>query len=437
MKQTHCSALWQLWFAVALCLVTCRAAQAHSMFQAALLLDYHAQSIDLELQLPASRLEKVFGHVLTESTLPSFRSELSEYLQSRIHARSLAGSSWTVQLSDPPKWELIDGAPYVVAHFHLTPSPGVSVRRFVLENDVITDSLPSQVVLVSIRSDWAGSTFANEPEMIGVLNGQERSLEVDRSTGNWAHGFESVFHLGVRHIAEGTDHLLFLLALLLPAPLLYRNGHWAAFADVRHAFLQILRVVTAFTVGHSLTLAMAASELVRVPGKPIEVLIAVSILISAIHAMRPLFPGREAFIAGGFGLIHGLAFASTLAELGLYGWERVTSISAFNVGIEAMQILVVLCVMPSLILLSRTTVYKPFRWCGAIFAGVAACGWIIERVTGHSLAVDRAVDSLARHSSLSVSILFCASAVISWWQRRSTLARSGHTHLISEGSSST
>lgn len=419
MTQNTYSIWRRLWLVVALCLVTCRLARAHSMFQAAILLDYHAQSVDVELQLPASRLETVFGHTLTGSTLPALRPELSQYLQSRVHAESPSGSRWTIQLSSPPTWEIIDGASYVVGYFRLTPPPGISVRRFVLKNDVITDTLPSQVVLVSIRSDWAGSTFANEPEMIGVINGEERSLEIDRSTGSWTRGFRSIFHLGVRHIADGTDHLLFLLALLLPAPLLYRNGYWAAYADVQHAFLQILRVVTAFTVGHSLTLALAASGLVHVPGKPIEVLIAVSILISAIHAVRPLFPGREAFIAGGFGLIHGLAFASTLAELGLYGLERVTSVFAFNIGIEAMQLLVVLCVMPSLILLSRTTVYTSFRWIGAIFAGLAACGWILERVTGRSLDVDYVVDGLARYPVLGVSILFGASALTFWLKRRS------------------
>ena len=225
-QNTH-SIWWKVRLAIALCLVTCRSAQAHSMFQAALLLDYHAQSVDMEVQLPASRLEKVFGHVLTESTLPISRSELSQYVLSRIHAETPAGRGWSVQLSQPLAWEFIDGAPYVVAHVHMTPPSGNSVRQLILQSDVITDTLPSQVVLVSIRSDWSGSTFANEPELVGIINGQERTLAIDRSSGSWTHGFRSIFHLGVRHIAEGTDHLLFLLALLLPAPLLYRDHHWA------------------------------------------------------------------------------------------------------------------------------------------------------------------------------------------------------------------
>ena len=111
-------------------------------------------------------------------------------------------------------------------------------------------------------------------------------------------------------------------------------------------------------------------------------------------------------IAAGFGLIHGLAFASTLAELGLRGWERAESIFAFNLGIEAMQLLVVACIMPALMLLSRTTLYTPFRFIGAAFAGFASCGWIFERSSNHPIGVDAVVDGLAKHSLLLASSLF-------------------------------
>jgi hypothetical protein len=184
-------------------------------------------------------------------------------------------------------------------------------------------------------------------------------------------GFTSIFRLGIRHIAEGTDHLLFLLALLLPAPLMAGGCRWTDFTDVRHCVLKILGIVTAFTVGHSITLALAGLGLVHVPSRPIEVLIAVSILISAAHAIRPLFPGREAAIAAFFGLIHGLAFASTIGQLGLARWERVASILAFNLGIETMQLVVVAATVPSFVILSRTRAYPSLRMGGALFAGFA------------------------------------------------------------------
>jgi hypothetical protein len=232
-------------------------------------------------------------------------------------------------------------------------------------------------------------------------------------------GFFSMFHLGMRHIAEGTDHLLFLLTLLLPAPLMVAGSRWAGFGGARHSLLQILRVVTAFTVGHSITLALAAVGLVRVPSRPIEVLIAVSILVSAVHALRPIFAGREAGIAAFFGLIHGLAFAATLGDLGLGWWDRIASILAFNLGIEAMQLVVVAAFMPSLVLLSRTRAYSGLRIGGALFAGLAAVGWIAERLFNLHKSVDVVVDVFAHHAEWIALALFLTS--LACWAARKVL----------------
>ncbi|MDE1178726.1 MAG: HupE/UreJ family protein [Edaphobacter sp.] len=223
----------------------------------------------------------------------------------------------------------------------------------------------------------------------------------------------SVFRLGMRHIAEGTDHLLFLLVLLLPAPLLSAAGRWSGQATVRRSLLRILRIVTAFTLGHSLTLALSAFGLVRLPSRPVEVLIAVSILVSAIHAMRPLFPGREAFIAGFFGLIHGMAFASAISELGVTGWYRGVSIAGFNLGIEAMQLMVVALTLPSLLLLSRTPLYAVFRLGGSLFAAVASIAWIAERGFRTSNVVDPLVEAVAHHAAWAALALLVFS-LLAW-----------------------
>jgi hypothetical protein len=226
-------------------------------------------------------------------------------------------------------------------------------------------------------------------------------------------GFASIFRLGVRHIAEGTDHLLFLLALLLPAPLMASGARWAGFGGVRHSLTQILKVVSAFTLGHSITLALATFELIRVADRPIEVLIAVSILVSAAHALRPFFPGREAVIAAFFGLIHGLAFATTLGQLGLGGWVRVAGIFGFNLGIETMQLIVVAAIMPSLVLMSQTRTYSFLRIAGALFAAFAAAGWISERLLGVHNSVDVIVDNVAHHA-VGIAGAFYLTSVVSW-----------------------
>jgi hypothetical protein len=223
--------------------------------------------------------------------------------------------------------------------------------------------------------------------------------------------FSSVFHLGMRHIAEGTDHLLFLLVLLLPAPLLVSGRRWGPPAGVRQSLVRILGIVTAFTIGHSITLSLAALGLVQVPERPIEVLIAASILVSAVHALYTIFPGRETWIAAFFGLIHGLAFAATLDRLGLGRWERVTGILAFNLGIETMQMLVVVIILPSLMLMSKTRAYQFLRIGGAVFGGAASVGWIFERILNVETPVDEIVNAFARHALwIAITLLLVSLA---------------------------
>jgi HupE / UreJ protein len=305
------------------------------------------------------------------------------------------------------------------------PSGGVE-RRMVFENHhqsgmsvYLMNCLVPRVPEIRILGQ-----SRNENQSLYVLDYQQSGAAVVDSSG-WnsirgrmgAVGFGNIFRLGMRHIAEGTDHLLFLLALLLPAPLLALSSRWAGFAGARHSLLQILRVVTAFTVGHSITLALAALGVVRAPSRPMEVLIAVSILVSAAHAIRPLFPGREARIAALFGLLHGLAFASTLGELGLGRWERVSGILAFNLGIEAMQLIVVAAVMPSLVLLSQTRGYAILRLGGALFAGFASAGWIAERLLNEPMPVDWIVGGVAQRAGWIAGTLMVLGIVSRWLRK--------------------
>jgi hypothetical protein len=368
------------------------------MYQAAILLDFHGAEAQAELQLPTERLQSALGTEVSQQTIGKERARITEYVLRDFSASLGDGRRFRIELIDTPHLSNIDGATYVVTRLRLVPPRGSGADQFDLQCGVLLDRLPSQVILVSIRSDWHTSTFANDPQLLAVFRGSDSTVRVDRRNGNWWNGFGSVFRLGMRHIAEGTDHLLFLLALLLPAPLLVGRGRWAGYSGARRCLLQIGKVVTAFTAGHSVTLAAGAMNLVHVPSRPIEVLIAFSILVSAIHALRPIFPGREAVIAGCFGLVHGLAFATTLSELGLGRWERVASIFGFNLGIETMQLVVVAAAMPSLLLLSQTRLYPAIRTSGALFAGTAATGWIAQRLWGIANPADAVVTALAQRA---------------------------------------
>lgn len=98
------------------------------------------------------------------------------------------------------------------------------------------------------------------------------------------------------------------------------------FGGIRYSVVRLFKIVTAFTIGHSVTLLAGALGWLRLPAQPIEVLISFSILASAVHAIRPLFPGKEGWVAAGFGLVHGLAFATVLSNLELSGGKLALSI---------------------------------------------------------------------------------------------------------------
>ena len=318
--------------------------------------------------------------------------------------------------SFPKPAEMRAGLGEIYIEYRVDLPPGRQSRALVLANHHLTSGsvyLMNAVVpedhnleILAQKRNEVQSVYELDYRQINATDESSASRASPLSAWLSDLQFASLFRLGMRHIAEGTDHLLFLLVLLLPAPLLAVRSRWASPAGVQQSLLRILGIVTAFTIGHSITLTLAAMSLIRLPQRPIEVLIAVSILVSAVHALRPIFPGREAWIAAFFGLIHGLAFAATLDQLALTRWERVVGILAFNLGIETMQMLVVAMILPSLLLMSPTKAYPALRAGGALFAALAASGWIMERLFDIPTPVDRLVDVIGRHG------LWFASAIV-------------------------
>lgn len=235
--------------------------------------------------------------------------------------------------------------------------------------------------------------------------------------GTWA-GFTSLVRLGMRHISEGTDHLLFLLVLLLPAPLVATGARWSGYGGLKRSFSQLVRITTAFTIGHSLSLAVAAAGWLRAPSAHVEVLIAVSILVSAVHAIRPIFPGREAHIAGGFGLVHGLAFATMISGIGIDPMHVALTVLGFNIGIELMQFIIILVTVPWLVLMARTRSYDLFRVTGGSLAGTAACAWIGERSFGFSNPFGTYIAHVADNEPVLLVLLATVALGAFAWEQR-------------------
>lgn len=179
------------------------------------------------------------------------------------------------------------------------------------------------------------------------------------------HGFWGVLwgYLieGVWHIWIGADHIAFLLSLLLPSVLLargHRFGQWTAQTSMGASLRQVLAVVTAFTLAHSVTLGLAAFELVRLPGAWVEAAIAGSVVVAALSHLVSRRLGFRWQIAFVFGLIHGFGFASVLGDLGLPAGQGLSGLLGFNLGVELGQLAIVGLWFPLAWWLRQTRFYQ-------------------------------------------------------------------------------
>ncbi len=201
-----------------------------------------------------------------------------------------------------------------------------------------------------------------------------------------SRGFGGFVVEGMAHIASGLDHVLFLVTLLLVAVWRREGKGWAPRANGRAALAETLKLVTAFTLAHSITLALAASGAIDPPAAVIESLIALTVLLAAVDNLKPFVPGPRWSMVGLFGLVHGVGFAGPLKDLGLRGGELVLPLLGFNLGVELGQLAVVALLLPVALALRSATIYR--RWIvpgGSSAVAALALLWCVERSFGLSL----------------------------------------------------
>lgn len=337
---------------------------------------------------------------------------LGTWLLGHVEARAPDGRRWAAHLETVR----IGGAPVpdLEARLRLVPPPGAPLRRLTLRYDAVLDRVPNHFALVWLKDDYDGGRLGSRPALLAGLRQGSPAAEIDRGERSGWQGFRAAIGLGMKHIAEGHDHLLFLIGLLLPAPLLAVAGRWGGYAGTRPMIRSLVGIVTAFTIGHSLTLIGGALFGWQLPAQPVEVLIALSILITAVHGWRPLFAGREAFVAAGFGLVHGLAFATIIGHFALDPGPKALAILGFNLGIELLQLIVVAVVAPLLALLARGGHYRPVRLGGAAIIAIAALLWLAERLSDRELPPARLMDEALGFAPYALVPLLAISLFSAW-----------------------
>lgn len=198
--------------------------------------------------------------------------------------------------------------------------------------------------------------------------------------------FSAYFLSGVEHIWTGYDHILFLLSLLLPAAAIRVGRQWLPQASLRVAFLDVAKIVTAFTLAHSITLALATLQFVQPPSRLVESAIALSVIVAALNNVYPLIRDNRWAVAGCFGLLHGFGFASALIDLGLPRAAMALALVGFNIGVEAGQLAIVALFLPIAWRLRDGWIYRhAMIGGGSVAIAVVASVWFVERAFDISL----------------------------------------------------
>ncbi len=251
-------------------------------------------------------------------------------------------------------------------------APHLEPQTLEVACDLFYDLNPKFLNRVSVEADGQQRTMN--------LTTEAPSQFFDFSKPKLGHQFLVFAREGVWHIWSGFDHILFLLALLLPSVLRREQNAWQPVGEFRKALVNVLKVVTAFTVAHSITLSLATLGVVQLPSRLTESAIAASVVVAAANNVFPMFTRREWMVAFGFGLVHGFGFASGLSDMGITRQNLAVTVMGFNLGVEAGQLAIVSVFLPVAYGLRGSWIYPRIVLAGGSSGIVLiAAVWLVER----------------------------------------------------------
>ena len=296
-------------------------------------------------------------------------AEIAAYALARLAVQA-DGVDCAVSVPDQLIDRHSDGA-YTVLQLALA-CPNKSPKQLTINYRLFADIDPQHRGLLKLESAGQARTAIFGP----ASRQQQFTLEKNSRLTQFADYARE----GVWHIWVGFDHILFLLSLLLPAVLIWQRARWQAAPRFSTSFFEVAKIVTAFTLAHSITLSLATLGVVALPTRLVESAIAASVVLAALNNLRPILRGRRWMVAFGFGLIHGFGFASVLADLGLPSGALVLALVGFNVGVEAGQLAIVSVFLPLAFVLRRSWFYQRLVvGGGSLLIAAVASVWLAER----------------------------------------------------------
>jgi len=360
--------------AVALVLASLSPTAAHQSSDAYLSLRVQGETIFGQWDLALRDLDYAIGldadndGIVSAGEWRTHQAAIADYALSRLKIQA-DGAACEIRATDHLVDQHSDGA-YEVLRFAAA-CPAMP-RVLEIGYDLLFDLDPQHRGLLRVEEQGATHTAIFAPE--------QKIWRLEGHATDWRRQIGDYLREGVWHIWTGYDHMLFLTALLLPAVLVRRAGRWEAVASFGAAWRDVLQIVTAFTLAHSVTLSLAVLGYLALPSRLVESAIALSVVAAALNNLFPLVEKRLWALAFGFGLVHGLGFANVLAELGLPRDALALALVSFNLGVEAGQLAVVAGLLPLAYLWRRSRAY-PRLVLGAGSSCIVAIAslWLIER----------------------------------------------------------
>ena len=217
-------------------------------------------------------------------------------------------------------------------------------------------------------------------QLTGVLSAAAPTWSEPVRASAWS-SFARFIAEGVWHVLIGYDHIAFVLLLLLPSVMRPVDGKWQGAKGLRQVTRDIVTIITAFTIAHSITLALAVTGTVRLPTQPIEVAIAASIAVAGALNLLPRLSGWRLPLAFGFGFVHGFGFANALSEIDAAGSALLPLLAGFNIGVEVAQLGIVALVLPLIYSMRATRWYaQGVLPLGSCALGAAGLVWMFQRI---------------------------------------------------------
>lgn len=249
--------------------------------------------------------------------------------------------------------------------------------------------------------NWRDGVINEEANISLDFSPNKTQDTMDLTKSSIWNGFYAMIKQGVWHIWIGIDHILFLLALILPSVVRRRKNKlnkfsvfdWEPVKTFKSAFIYIIKVVTFFTIAHTITLTLASLEIVNLPSRLVESVIAFSIGLAAYHNIKPIFKMKDWVIAFIFGLFHGFGFASVLSDLGLTNEFLTLSLLGFNVGVEIGQLAIIALIFPILYLIRKLKSYPKLLVYLSVVLIIISLYWFIERAFDIDLTLDDHINS--------------------------------------------